>query len=95
MTLEDTYKMIYSGYLGIIEMDEYSSKEYILKELETYINDYVKQYKLNLDFSSVNYLLEKQDLIRKLQDALIVLNMIKGPLELILLIQHKINNLAV
>ena len=95
MTLEDTYKMLYSGYLGIMEMDEYSSKEYVLKELEIYINEYIEQYKLNLNFSSVNDILEKQDLIRKLQDALIVLNMIKGPLELILLIQNKINNLAV
>ena len=38
MTLEDTYKMLYSGYLGIREMDEYSSKEYILKEVDDYIS---------------------------------------------------------
>ncbi len=94
MTLEDTYKMLYSGYLGIREMDEYSSKEYILKEVDDYIKDYIIQYSLNLNFNQINDALEKQDLVRKLQDAIIVLNMIKGPLELTLLIRRKLKELG-
>ena len=94
MTLEETYRMLYSAYLGISEMDEYSSKEYILKEVSDYIKDYVNQYNLNLNFNEINKELDKKDLIRKLQDAIIVLNMIDGPLELTLLIRGKLKELC-
>ena len=94
MTLEDTYRMLFSGYLGISEMDEYTSKEYILKEVSDYINEYINNYQLNLDFQAINDELENQDLVRKLQDAIIVLNMIKGPLELTLLIRQRLKELG-
>ena len=95
MTLEDTYRMLYSGYLGIREMDEYTSKEYILKEVYDYINEYIEEYHINLNFAEINDTLDKQDLVRKLQDAVIVLNMINGPLELTLLIRRKLKELGV
>ena len=94
MTLEDTYKMLYGAYLGIREMDEYESKEYVLQELNIYINDYIKTYNLKLDFEKINSDIENQDLIRKLQDALIVLNMLNGHLDLILLIRSKLKELG-
>lgn len=94
MTLEDTYRMLYSAYLGIREMDEYSSKVYILKEVENQIKGFIEEYHPNLDFDSINDSLEKQDLIRKLQDALLVLNMIEGPLELVLMIRRKLIELG-
>ena len=94
MTLEDTYKMLYSGYLGIREMDEYTSKEYILKKVYDYIEEYIATYHLNLNFNDVNDYLDKQDLVRKLQDAIIVLNMLNGPLELTLLIRGKLKELG-
>ena len=94
MTLEDTYRMLYSGYLGIREMDEYLSKEYILKEVYDYIQEYIKTYDLKLNFDEINDSLEKQDLIRKLQDAIIILNMLDTPLELTLLIRRKLKELG-
>ena len=94
MTLEDTYRMLYSGYLGISEMDEYTTKEYVLKEVSDYIEDFKKQYLLNIDYIKINTELEKQDLVRKLQDALLVLNQIKAPLELVLLIRQKLKDLG-
>ena len=93
MTLEETYRMLYSAYLGISEMDEYSSKEYILKEVSDYIKDYVNQYNLNLNFNEINKELDKKDLIRKLQDAIIVLNMIGNYLDLTLMIKRKLKDL--
>ena len=94
MTLEDTYRMLYGAYLGIREMDEYTSKEYVLKDIEKEINNFKKQYNLNLDYLNINNELEKLDLIRKLQDAILVLNMIDGPLELELLIRRKLKELG-
>ena len=94
MTLEDTYRLLYSGYLGIREMDEYTSKEYILKEVSDYIDDFKNQYKLGLNYQEINDELDKQDLVRKLQDSLLVLNMIDGPLELKLLIRKKLKELG-
>ena len=93
MTLEETYRMLYGGYLGIREIDEYTSKEYVLKEVDDYINDYVKTYNLTLDFEKIKNELEQLELYRKLQDAVIVLNMIKGPLELIIIIRRKLEEL--
>ena len=86
--------MLYGAYLGIREMDEYESKEYVLQELNIYINDYIKTYNLKLDFEKINSDIENQDLIRKLQDALIVLNMLNGHLDLILLIRSKLKELG-
>ena len=94
MTLEETYRMLYGGYLGVSEMDEYTSKEYMLKEIEDYIKEYISTYHLNLDFKSINDELEKLDLVRKLQDAILVLNMLNGPLELKLLIMAKLKELG-
>ena len=94
MTLEETYRTLYSGYLGVSEMDEYSSKEYILKQINDYIKEYINTYHLNLDFISINNELEKLDLVRKLQDAILVLNMLDGPLELKLLIRRRLKELG-
>ena len=94
MTLEETYRTLYGGYLGIREMDEYKSKEYILKEIEDYILEFINTYHLNLDFDSIKEELEKLDLVRKLQDSILVLNMIDGPLELKLLIRGKLKELG-
>ena len=92
MNLEDTYKMLYSGYLGVSEMDNYTSKEYVLKEIENYIKDFLNTY--HIDFNYLNDEIEREDLIRKLQDAILVLNMIDGPLELKLLIRYKLKELG-
>ena len=94
MTLEDTYRLLYSGFLGIREMDEYSSKEYILKQVSDYINDFKNEYKLGLNYQEINDELDKQDLVRKLQDSILVLNMINGPIDLKLLIRNKLNELG-
>ena len=94
MTLEETYIMLYSAYLGISEMDEYSSKEYILKQVSDYIDDFKKQYNLGLNYQEINDELDNQDLVRKLQDSILVLNMIDGPLELKLLIRKKLKELG-
>ena len=80
MTLEDEFKLLVSGYYGISEIDEYNSKVYVLKELEDYIKDFIKEYPLsNYNYRELAESLENQLLKTKLQDSLLVLNKIKGP----------------
>ena len=94
MTLEDTFRLLVSGYYGVYEMDEYSSKSYVLNDLENYIKDFIKQFPLNnYDYKKVAQELENQPLKTKLQDSLLVLNRIKAPLELTLLIRNRLNEM--
>ena len=94
MTLEDTFKLLVSGYYGIYEMDEYSSKAYTLNNLEKYIRDFVEQYYLtNYDYRKVAEEIEQESLKTKLQDSLLILNKIKAPLELSLLIRNRLNEM--
>lgn len=94
MTLEEEYRLLLSGYYGIYDIDEYELKVYVLKEIENYIKEFVKEYPLtNYNYLQVAEEIEKEPLKIKLQDSLLVLHKIKGPLELILLIQNRLNDM--
>lgn len=94
MNIEDMYKLLVGSYYGVREMDEYTSKEYVLNDIKEYIKNYVKQFPLpNYDYKRVANEIEKLSLKRKLQDSLIVLNKINAPMELVLLIRKKISEL--
>lgn len=94
MTLEEEFKLLVSGYYGISEMDEYSSKVYVLKDIENYIKEFVEEYPLpNYDYRKIAEEIEKIPLKTKLQDSLLVLHKIKGPLELTLLVRNRLNEM--
>ena len=42
MKLDELYRMYCSCYFGVREMDEYGSKEFVLKEISDFIKDFVK-----------------------------------------------------
>ncbi len=95
MSILDTLRTLISGYLGIGEMDEYTSKEYILKEVSDYINEYMTENGLDESvYIEEKNNLEKLSLDRKLQDSILVLNMIDGPIDLKLLIRNKLSELG-
>ena len=92
MTLEETFKLLVSGYYGIYEMDEYGSKAYVLKDIENYIRDFIKtnpitDFKYLEEANIINETLSNKE---KLQDALLVLNRMNGPMDLIFLIKNKL-----
>lgn len=95
MTLKDEFKLLVSGYFGITEMDEYKLKEYVLKDIEEYIKKFVALNPiLDYDYKEeAERIKDKVSLKRKLQDSLLVLRKINGPLELILLIKEKLEEL--
>lgn len=95
MDLKDQFKYLVGGYYGITYMDEYPLKEYVLKDIENYIKDFIE---IN-PISNFNYQEEAKkyatelSTITKLQDSLIVLNKINASMELVLLVKAKIQSL--
>ena len=96
MELENQFKYLVGGYYGVSLMDNYPLKEYMLKEIEEYIRAVVKENTIK-DF---DYKKEAEDIKEnmsdktKLQDALIVLNLIKGPMDLVFLIKERLKGYA-
>lgn len=95
MSVEDEFKLLVSGYFGIIEMDEYKLKEYILKDIEEYIKKFIALNSLlGYDYrEEVEEIKDHTSLKRKLQDGLLVLRKINAPLELVLLIKERLEEL--
>ena len=94
MNLEDEFRLLVGAYYGVLEMDEYQSKVYILKEIEDDIRNFVKTYPFShFDYQREINIIEKLPLKRKLQDSLILLNRINAPLELTLLMRKKLEEL--
>lgn len=95
MKLEDQFRCLVEGYYGIEEMDEYDLKVYMLKDIEKYIKNFTKEYKIdNFDYKKeAEYIKDNVSIKTKLQSSLIVLNKINGPMELILLIKRRLKNI--
>ena len=92
MELENTFRYLVGGYYGVALMDEYPLKEYILKDIENYIRDFVDQNPIP-DFLYQEEAMKVKDKTsdkRKLQDALLVLNKMNGPMDLVFLIKDKL-----
>ena len=96
MTIEDVYRYMISGYFGVMEMDSYKLKEYILADIKQYIKDYMEQNpsnNFNLD-EEIENIKDNVPVKTKLQDALLVLNKMDNvPMDLILDIKHRLKTL--
>ena len=92
MELEDQFRYLVGGYYGVYLMDEYSLKEYVLKDIEEYIRNFVEVNPIdNFNYEEeANLVKEKLTNKEKLQDALLVLNRINGPMDLIFQIKSKL-----
>ena len=90
--LKDQYRYLVGGYYGVSLIDEYPLKEYILKEIDDYIKNFIEVNPIdNFNYEEESeYIKDKVSEKRKLQDALLVLNIIKGPMELVFLIKDRL-----
>ena len=92
MTNKDTYRYLVGAYYGIREMDEYPIKEFVLKEIEEYIDDFCKAN--NIPKSVIEE--ERKDVEEnvtlkvKLQDALLLLPKLENSTELYLLVKKRL-----
>lgn len=91
MELKDQFRYLVGGYYGVSLMDEYPLKEYILKDIEEYIKDFRNEHIVPFDYDRESLdVKEKVSDKTKLQDALLVLNLINGPMDLVFLIKQKL-----
>lgn len=92
MKLEDTFRYLVGGYYGVSLMDNYPLKEYILKDIENYIKGFIEINPIDdFDYEKESeYVKDNVSDKVKLQDALLVLNKIKGPMELVFLIKDRL-----
>lgn len=94
MTLDDEFKILVGGYYGIVEMDEYPLKEYILNDIEKYIKNFVLEHSYyQFDYEEAKSLNDTLTLKRKLQDSLLTLRKIDGPFELEHIIKLRLQDL--
>ena len=92
MELENQFRYLVGGYYGVGLMDEYPLKVYMMKEIEEYIRAVVKENTIkDFDYKKeAENIKENMSDKTKLQDALIVLNIIKGPMDLVFLIKERL-----
>ena len=88
MELENQYKLLVLGYYGMMYLDDYDLKVYILKDIEEYIKAFIKNNPIkDFDYKEMALKYESESSKKtKLQDTLIVLHKIKVPMEVILLV---------
>ena len=96
MELENQYRYLVGGYYGVFLMDEYPLKEYILKDNEEYIKDFIEVNPIdNFDYKKEANIIKDTVSDRvKLQDALLVLNKMQGPMDLVLLIKKRLKDMG-
>jgi len=90
--LINQYRYLVGGYYGVSLMDEYSLKEYVLKDIENYIRNFIEVNPID----NYDYKAEAEDIKDnvsekvKLQDALLVLNKINASMDLVFLVKEKL-----
>ena len=89
MELENQYKLLVLGYYGMMYLDDYDLKVYILKDIEEYIKAFIKNNPIkDFDYKEMALKYESESSKKtKLQDTLIVLHKIKAPVEVILIVK--------
>lgn len=96
MELENQFRYLVGGYYGVSLMDEYPLKEYMLKDIENYIRDFVEINPID-NFNYEEEALKVKENVSdktKLQDALLVLNRMKAPMDLVFLVKEKLKKMA-
>ena len=92
MDLKDQFKYLVGGYYGVTYMDDYPLKEFVLKDIENYIKDFIEINPIdnfNYKEEAAKYEEELSE-ITQLHDALLVLNKINASMEIVLLVKNKI-----
>jgi len=92
MELENQFRYLVGGYYGVSLMDEYPLKEFILKDIEKTIKNFIEVNPIdNFDYQGeAEKIKDTVSDKTKLQDALLVMNHIQGPMDLVFLIKKRL-----
>ena len=95
MELIDQYRYLVGGYYGVSMVDEYPLKEFVLKDIEKYIENFREVNPIeNFDYKRESEIVKDTVSDRvKLQDALLVLNKINGSMDLVFLIKKRLKQM--
>ena len=95
MEIENVFRYLVGGYYGVSLMDEYPLKEFVLNDIEKYIREYIMENPIdNFDYEKEALIIKDSVSDRvKLQDALLVLNRMKGSMDLVFLIKKRLKKL--
>jgi len=95
MKLEDTYRYMIAGRFGVELIEEYKLKEYILIEIDKYIDDFIDTNSVDFDIERVKEEVHDTYTDRvKLQDSLLILQSMNAPMELVFLVKAKLKELG-
>lgn len=90
--LINQFRYLVGGYYGVSLMDNYPLKEYVLKDIENYIRNFIEVNPID-NFDYKNEAESIKDNVSekvKLQDALIVLNKINASMDLVFLVKERL-----
>ncbi len=95
MKLEDTYRYMIAGRFGVELIDEYKLKEYLLIEIDKYIEDFINTNDIDFDVEKVKEEVHDTYTDRvKLQDSLLILQSMNAPMEIVFLVKSKLKMLG-
>lgn len=95
MNLKDEFKYLVGAYYGIMEMDEYDLKVYVMKDIENYIRNFISENPIS-DFDyqkEAEHIKDTMSLRTKLQDCLLVLYKIDAPMELVFMVKSRLKKM--
>ena len=90
--LINQFRYLVGGYYGVSLMDNYPLKEYVLKDIEDYIRNFIEVNPIdNFDYKKdAESIKDNVSEKVKLQDALIVLNKINASMDLVFLVNERL-----
>ena len=94
--LTDQFKYLVAGYYGMFLVDEYPLKEFVIKDIKDYIENFIQVNPIdNYDYKKEALLIKDETTDRvKLQDLLLVLHKIGADLEVELVVKEKLRGLG-
>lgn len=94
--LKDQYRYLMSGYYGMFLVDEYPLKEFVIKDIKEYIDNFVEVNPIdNFDYKKEAEIVKEKTTDRvKLQDLLLVLHKINADMEVEFIVKAKLRELG-
>lgn len=94
--LKDQYRYLMGGYYGMFLVDEYPLKEFIIKDIKEYIDNFIQVNPIdNFDYKKEAEIIREKTTDRvKLQDLLLVLHKINADMEVEFIVKAKLRELG-